>query len=131
MSTAARADRAELVLVLGLLLGKNATAVEANSTDFWGGAGRTGESLERSIRHATEDRVGTAAAQVILSSHGELIYYAMARDGLFCRFAGRVHPRYHAPEASLIVQRAWASLLTLSGAYSQLLDHVTLGRTDN
>lgn len=99
------------------------------------------------IQKAPEDRVGTAAARVILGSAGEYlmaafimistfgcnnglilagarIYYAMARDGLFFEIAGRVHPKYHAPVHSLILQGIWASVLTLSGSYSQLLDYV-------
>ncbi len=99
------------------------------------------------IQHAPEDRVGTAAAQAILGSAGQYlmaafimvstfgcnnglilagarVYYAMARDGLFFAGAGRVHPKYHAPVRSLILQGVWASALTLSGTYSQLLDYV-------
>ena len=51
---------------------------------------------------------------------GPRIYYAMARDHLFFEFAGRVHPRYRTPAASIIAQAAWASLLILSGTFYQL-----------
>lgn len=101
-------------------------------------------ALERGIQFAAEDRVGTAVAGVILGTRGAAlmamailvsafgcnnglifagarIYYAMARDGLFFRTVGRVN-RYHAPAAALLVQGVWASLLCLSGTYSQLLD---------
>ncbi len=99
------------------------------------------------IQHAPEDRVGTAAAQAILGLGGQYVmaafiiistfgcanglilagarvYYAMARDGLFFQRAARVHPKYHTPVHSLILQGLWASALTLSGTYSQLLDYV-------
>ncbi len=101
----------------------------------------------QAIQQAPEDRVGTAAAKVFLGSGGEYlmaafimistfgcnnglilagarIYYAMARDGLFFGMAGRVNPKYHAPAHSLILQGVWASLLTLSGSYNQLLEYV-------
>jgi APA family basic amino acid/polyamine antiporter len=48
----------------------------------------------------------------------------MSRDGLFFKAAGRLHPRYKTPVASLIVQAAWTCFLCMSGSYSQLLDYV-------
>ncbi len=99
------------------------------------------------IQHAAEDRVGTAAVQVILGQSAEKVmaafivlssygccnglilagarvYYAMARDGLFFDFASRLHPRTGAPVASLVLQCLWTSLLTLSGSYNELLNYV-------
>jgi APA family basic amino acid/polyamine antiporter len=52
------------------------------------------------------------------------VYYAMARDGLFFRSVATLHPRFHSPVASLGVQGVWATLLALSGTYSDLLDYV-------
>ena len=52
---------------------------------------------------------------------GARIYYAMAKDGLFFKSVGKVN-QFHAPGAALIVQCIWASVLCLSGTYSQLLD---------
>lgn len=54
---------------------------------------------------------------------GARVYYAMANDGLFFRQAGYLHPRYHTPVWSLILQGLWASVLTLSGTYSDLLTY--------
>jgi APA family basic amino acid/polyamine antiporter len=48
----------------------------------------------------------------------------MALDGLFFRAAGRLDPQYHTPAFALMIQCAWAVLLTLSGSYSDLLDYV-------
>ena len=99
------------------------------------------------IQHAAEDRVGTAAAQVIFGDagltvmaiailistfgcnnglilSGARVYYAMAHDGLFFRTVGQVDPRHHTPKVALWVQAVWTSLLALSGSYSQLLDYV-------
>ena len=49
---------------------------------------------------------------------------AMAADGLFFRFAARLHPRYHTPAGGIIIQAVWAIVLVLSGTYGQLLDYV-------
>jgi basic amino acid/polyamine antiporter, APA family len=100
--------------------------------------------VARGIQFATQDRVGTAAAEALFGSRGAIvvavailisgfgcnnglilagarIYYAMAKDGLFFQSVGTVN-RHHAPGTALVVQCAWASLLCLSGTYSQLLD---------
>ena len=100
--------------------------------------------LARGIEFAADSRVGTAAMQVIFGPSGAVlmavailvstfgcnnglilsgarIYYAMAKDGLFFASAGTVN-RNHAPGVALVVQCVWASLLCLSGTYSQLLD---------
>ena len=55
---------------------------------------------------------------------GARVYYAMARDGLFFRNVGRLHPEYKTPVLSLGVQAAWTCVLCLSGTYGQLLDYI-------
>jgi len=50
------------------------------------------------------------------------VYFAMAREKLFFRKLGNVHPRYRTPGNSLIVQGIWASVLVLSGTFDQLTD---------
>jgi APA family basic amino acid/polyamine antiporter len=55
---------------------------------------------------------------------GPRVYYAMAKDRLFFKTVAQIHPRYHTPVKSLGTQAIWASLLTLSGTYSQLLTYV-------
>jgi APA family basic amino acid/polyamine antiporter len=103
--------------------------------------------LQRGIQHATEDRVATAALSqmygllggylmaiaIMISSFGcnnglilsgARVYYAMAKDGLFFRGAGRLHPTYKTPAASLMVQMVWICILCISGSYGQLLDYV-------
>ena len=104
--------------------------------------------IARGIQFAAEDRVGTAAVQVLCGSAGGAImallviistfgcenglilsgprlYYAMARDGLFFRKAGTLSPRA-VPAWGLVVQGIWACLLTLSGYYGDLLDYIIL-----
>jgi APA family basic amino acid/polyamine antiporter len=103
--------------------------------------------LERGIKYAAEDRVGTAvmtqmfgaaggllmAAAILISSFGcnnglilsgARVYYAMAKDGLFFRSVAKLHPTYKTPAVSLMVQMVWACLLCVSGSYGQLLDYI-------
>ena len=99
------------------------------------------------IQHAPEDRVATAAARIVfgpkgaglmaaaiiistfgcingLTLAGARVYYAMAKDSLFFRSVGQVSRKHHAPAVSLLFQGVWASLLTLSGTYNELLNYV-------
>ncbi len=101
----------------------------------------------RGIQYASDDRVATAALQQIFSRTGAYlmagailvstfgcangltlagarVYYAMSRDGLFFKVAGKLHPRWHTPVAALVVQALWTCLLCISGSYSQLLDYI-------
>jgi APA family basic amino acid/polyamine antiporter len=103
--------------------------------------------LERGMKFATEDRVGTAvmtqmfggtggalmAVAIMISTFGCVnglilagarVYYAMARDGLFFRNVGQLHPKYKTPVTSLMVQMLWTCFLCLSGSYGQLLDYI-------
>lgn len=101
----------------------------------------------RGIKFATDDRVGTAALQqmfgasgaglmaiaILISTFGccnglilsgARVYYAMAKDRLFFKSNGEVHPKYHTPKNALIVQGIWTCILCLSGTYGQLLDYI-------
>jgi APA family basic amino acid/polyamine antiporter len=102
--------------------------------------------MGRGIQFAASDRVGTAAATMIFGDTaavimavlimistfgcnnglilaGARVYYAMARDGVFFQRAGILNAKA-VPGAALVVQGIWASLLCLSGTYSELLDYV-------
>ncbi|MCU1300393.1 MAG: amino acid/polyamine/organocation transporter, superfamily [Candidatus Sulfotelmatobacter sp.] len=103
--------------------------------------------LERGIKFASEERVGTAvmtqmlgpvggllmAAAIMISGFGcnnglilsgARVYYAMAKDGLFFRNVAKLHPTYKTPAVSLMVQMVWTCVLCLSGSYGQLLDYI-------
>jgi APA family basic amino acid/polyamine antiporter len=109
------------------------------------------------IQHAPADRVATAALTAIFPGAGAAImavgimistfgcnnglilagaraYYAMSRDGLFFRSAGRLNG-FKVPAWGLALQGAWAALLVLprtydatthtyGNLYSNLLDYV-------
>jgi APA family basic amino acid/polyamine antiporter len=51
---------------------------------------------------------------------GARIPYAMARDGVFFKFAERLHPTLRTPSGSLVFLGTVAALLALSGTYEQL-----------
>ena len=113
------------------------------------------------IQHAPDDRVATAAIEVVFSGGGPVImaiaimvstfgcnnglilagarvYYAMARDGLFFKAAGKLNAR-SVPATGLVLQCIWTCLLVLprtrlhdpvtgleqyGNLYSTLLDYV-------
>jgi basic amino acid/polyamine antiporter, APA family len=55
---------------------------------------------------------------------GPRVYYAMAKEGLFFRSFGTVHPRTHVPMLAIIVQGIWAAVLTLLGTFQVLFTYV-------
>jgi APA family basic amino acid/polyamine antiporter len=97
------------------------------------------------IQHAPDDRVGTAAMEVMFGGAGGAImavaimistfgccnglilagarvYYAMAQDGLFFRSTGRLNIK-HVPAMALVLQGIWTALLVLPR--TRLRDPVT------
>jgi APA family basic amino acid/polyamine antiporter len=52
------------------------------------------------------------------------VYFAMARDGAFVPALARLHPRFQTPAAAIVLQSAWAIVLTLTGTYGDLLNTV-------
>jgi len=102
--------------------------------------------VSRGIQFAANDRVATAGAAMIFGAPaaiimailimistfgcnnglilaGARVYYAMAKDKVFFRGAGKLNDK-SVPGAALVVQGIWASLLCVSGTYSDLLDYV-------
>jgi APA family basic amino acid/polyamine antiporter len=55
---------------------------------------------------------------------GSRVPFAMARDGLFFKSVGYVHPEHRTPAVSILALSAWGALLVLSGRYSQLYTYV-------
>lgn len=109
---------------------------------------KAGDSvIARGIQFAAEDRVGTAAAQIIFGPVGEQImavaimistfgalnglilagpraYYAMAKDGLFFKNAGLLNVNTNVPVFGLVLQAIWSCILATSGTYGNLLEFV-------
>lgn len=55
---------------------------------------------------------------------GPRVYYAMGRDGVFFRWLGKTDSRFHTPILAIVVQGAWAAVLTLVGSFQQLFTYV-------
>jgi len=51
---------------------------------------------------------------------GARVPYAMARDGLFFRVADGIHPRYRTPVGALVFQCVVASIMVMTGQFSDL-----------
>ena len=52
------------------------------------------------------------------------MYYAMARDGVFFKRLGEVHPRFGTPAFAIVAGSIWAAILAASGTFEQLLTYV-------
>jgi APA family basic amino acid/polyamine antiporter len=48
------------------------------------------------------------------------LYYSMAKDGVFFKWASYIHPKFNTPSKAFFIQAIWASLLVLSGSFDQL-----------
>lgn len=55
---------------------------------------------------------------------GPRVYFAMARDGLFFRFAARLHPKFQTPSTSILAQGAVTAVMVLSGTFEDLLTYI-------
>lgn len=102
---------------------------------------------ESGIMFASQDRVGAAAANMIVGNIGVFImaglimistfgcntglvlaggrlFYAMAKDGLFFKKAAELN-KNDVPAKALWVQCVWACILCISGKYGDLLTYAT------
>jgi len=71
----------------------------------------------------------TILLSIIGASNGAIltfarVYFAQARDGLFFRAVGNVHPRFETPHIAIVVQGIWAAVLATSGSYERLFSYV-------
>ena len=103
--------------------------------------------IQKGIMFASDDRVGAAAASMILGNVGVLImaglimvstfgcnsglilsggrlFYAMANDALFFKKAKELN-KFQVPEKALWLQCLWACVLCVSGKFNQLLTYAT------
>ena len=103
------------------------------------------DTMAKGIAFAANDRVGTAAAEMIFGQigvavmaifimistfgcnnglvlSGARVYYAMAKDGVFFPSAAEINPVSNTPNNALWIQGIWACLLVLSGTFDQLTD---------
>lgn len=103
--------------------------------------------MSKGMMFASDDRVGAAAANIILGNVGVFVmaglimistfgcnsgiilaggrlFYAMSKDGLFFKQASQLN-KNNVPAKALWVQCLWACMLCLSGKYGDLLTYAT------
>ncbi len=111
------------------------------------GSAAATDVLGHGIQFAQNDRVGSAAAEVMFGTGGGLImaalimvstfgcnsgltlsgarvYYAMAKEGLFFENAATLNTQ-QVPAFALWAQAIWSIVLCVSGKYGDLLDYLT------
>jgi APA family basic amino acid/polyamine antiporter len=71
--------------------------------------------------------ISTFGNNVVGALAGSRTGFAMASEGMFFRFAARVHPVDRTPHGALIGLGLFSAVLTLFGNYEQLFTYVTFG----
>jgi basic amino acid/polyamine antiporter, APA family len=104
-------------------------------------SGVVDSSVDRLIASRAADvvlgNVGEALVAIVISVSilgtinglilsGPRIYFAMARDRLFFKSVGEVHPRHRTPHRSIVLQGAISALLVLFFTFEQLQNYVVL-----
>ncbi len=129
--TLARANVAGVILVVLVYVGLNVLYLRVLPPEQV--AGSTALAADVARRLAGEAGARFVAALIVVSCLGWLaviiltgprLYYAMARDGLFLRRAGELHPRYGTPSFTVRLQAGVSLVLLLSQTYDQLLSYV-------
>jgi basic amino acid/polyamine antiporter, APA family len=103
--------------VLPLDVLRASTRVAADAADALLGSGGAGAI-------AVLVMVSTFGAVNGIILTGPRVYYSMAHDGLLFKWLGHAHPRFQTPHRALMVQAAWASILTLTDTYRALFTRV-------
>ncbi len=120
-----------VVGVVGLYLAVNLVCLRALGPE---GLAATRAPASAVMRQALGERgaafigVGITVSTLGFLSQGILtaprVYYAMARDGLFFRSVGWLHPRTRVPVVAIALQGVLAMVIALSGRYEQILNYV-------
>ena len=117
--------------VLAIYLLTNLAYFRVLPADSVAGTDRVaGEMMRRILGPGGAAAVSVAAMISIFAAlngsilSGSRVPFAMARDGLFFRRVGFVHPKHRTPSVSILALSAWAALLVLSGRYDQLYTYV-------
>lgn len=117
--------------VMAIYLLANLAYFRVLPADSVAGTGRVaGEMMRRILGPGGAAAVSIAAMISIFAAlngsilSGSRVPFAMARDGLFFRRVGFVHPQHRTPSVSILALSAWAALLVLSGRYDQLYTYV-------
>lgn len=117
--------------VVGLYMLANLAYLKAlGAHDVMHSASVAADAMERIGSPAAARLLALGIAVSIFSAGNAItltasrVYYAMARDGLFFRRLGEVHPRFGTPAFAVVAGSLWAALLALTGTFQQLLTYV-------
>lgn len=122
-----------LIVVIGVYVTINLAYLYVLDIDTMSGLKATGGlvATEAVSRVAGSNAVIIVALAIMISTFGASngtimssarIYFAMAREGLFFKSIGNLHPKHGTPVNSLLLQAGWASVLVLSGTFDMLTD---------
>ena len=114
-----------LYLALNLLYVHAIPEAEISATTTIGGQAAArlfGRSLEQIISVFIAFALFSSLSAYVML--GPRVYFSMARDGLFFRFAAQVHPRYKVPSKSILFQGVIAAAMVLVGTFDQLLTYL-------
>ena len=114
-----------LYLALNLLYVYAVPVREVSGTASIGGLAAAklfGRSLEQIVSVFIAFALFSSLSAYIML--GPRVYFSMARDGCFFRFAAQVHPRYKTPSKSILFQGMIAGVMVLVGSFDQLLTYL-------
>ena len=118
-------------IVLILYLGLNTLFVYAvNPVDMRGVISIGGLAAGRLFGNTAEQLFSVLISFALFSSLsafiilGPRVYYAMARDGYFFKFAAHVHHKFKVPVKAVALQGIISSVLVLSGTFDQILTYM-------
>jgi APA family basic amino acid/polyamine antiporter len=126
-----RANVLGVLLIIFLYVGLNLAYLQVLTPAEIAGSSAVAADMARAVMGDLGARL--VAALIVVSAFGFLsviiqtaprLYYAMARDGLFLRRAGRLHPRFRTPTFTLWFQACVSIALLASNTYDELLSFV-------
>jgi APA family basic amino acid/polyamine antiporter len=93
------------------------------------------ERVANLVAETTMGRAGTTLVllTILISMGGSInagilsaprLTFALARDGLFFKAVGQLHPRWKTPVGALLMQCVWTVILALSGKFEELYSYV-------
>jgi APA family basic amino acid/polyamine antiporter len=118
------------VSVMALYLLANVAYIAALGADAASSERIAGDSAERVLGPVAGDLLAALIMVSIFSAANGLtlttprVFFAMARDGVFFRKLGQVHPRFGTPAFAVIASSIWTAVLAISGTYEILLTYV-------
>jgi APA family basic amino acid/polyamine antiporter len=117
--------------VIAVYVGVNIVCLRVLGTDGLAATTTPASTVMRNLlgaRGAQWIAIGIAISTLGFLSQSMLtaprVYYAMAKDGLFFRSVGEIHPVTRVPVIAIVLQGAVAIVIAISGKYEQILSYV-------